>query len=676
MRRILKKSILFVILLCSWALVSAADSTTYVFHGHVYDIYTDEPISGFPVIINVNNLVENVVTDSNGFYTFSYAFETNLQYAAVIVDDCFGDLLYVFFEPPTDTNVANFETCFMPDICEAYFYFQPEIDNPFLINFFDLSEGSINKWTWDFGDYNTSNERNPVHEYSVSGIYQAVLIVEDTNGVCWSAYDEFVFVGEINDCEAYFEYSINPTELLTVMFTDGSEGNISNWMWDFGDSASSEEINPIHTYSEPGVYNVCLMVTDSMLGCSDTYCISVFVGDTISCNADFEARLDTLNNTPHTFLFSDNSTGNISSWFWDFGDGNFSMEQNPVHVYDDGGDYFVCLTVSSDGGGGFQCWDEKCLEIPTLNYYTFGGHVFIDGLTINVEENDSSNVATAFLYRRLNNQWRLMSQREFWKYGYYWFVDKPEGDYLLRVDMKEESVDFGNYAPSYFGDATNWVYGNTLELASNNQLAVNINLKRLEPMSTGVGVILGSLIKGSTCLDNLELGRQIVKLFNGDGKIVAYTYSDQAGEFEFNSLSNGTYKIQGELTGNISSVEYAEISSSNPFSYDHVLEINCNAFVGINESDFISNNFKVTDVFPIPATDYVNLRLQSVADYNINIEIIDQMGRSFSKNTFSINSGESLIEIDVSNIRSGLYFYKVTLGQGNVLDAGKILIKK
>jgi len=42
--------------------------------------------------------------------------------------------------------------------------------------------------------------------------------------------------------------------------------------------------------------------------------------------------------------------GLIESYYWDFGDGNASEEPNPVHTYEDGGDYVVVLTVSDDEG--------------------------------------------------------------------------------------------------------------------------------------------------------------------------------------------------------------------------------------------------------------------------------------------------------------------------------------
>lgn len=52
-----------------------------------------------------------------------------------------------------------------------------------------------------------------------------------------------------------------------VNFYDESLGNIVDWKWEFGDGFDSDEIDPIHTYDSPGVYNVVLVTTDDV-GCT------------------------------------------------------------------------------------------------------------------------------------------------------------------------------------------------------------------------------------------------------------------------------------------------------------------------------------------------------------------------------------------------------------------------
>ncbi len=53
---------------------------------------------------------------------------------------------------------------------------------------------------------------------------------------------------------------------------------------------------------------------------------------------------------PLQIAFTDHSTGNVTGWTWDFGDGAGSGVQNPVHVYAEAGDYAVVLTVSGPDG--------------------------------------------------------------------------------------------------------------------------------------------------------------------------------------------------------------------------------------------------------------------------------------------------------------------------------------
>jgi PKD repeat protein len=65
--------------------------------------------------------------------------------------------------------------------------------------------------------------------------------------------------------------------------------------------------------------------------------------------ADFTADL-TSGPVPLTVNFTDQSTGDITSWSWDFGDGATSTEQNPSHTYTDAGTYTVSLAVTGPCG--------------------------------------------------------------------------------------------------------------------------------------------------------------------------------------------------------------------------------------------------------------------------------------------------------------------------------------
>lgn len=67
-------------------------------------------------------------------------------------------------------------------------------------------------------------------------------------------------------------------------------------------------------------------------------------------NADFTA-VPVSGNAPLAVTFSDNSTGTITGYDWDFGDGGDSTQPSPAHTYTQPGIYTVSLTVTGAGGG-------------------------------------------------------------------------------------------------------------------------------------------------------------------------------------------------------------------------------------------------------------------------------------------------------------------------------------
>ena len=54
--------------------------------------------------------------------------------------------------------------------------------------------------------------------------------------------------------------------------------------------------------------------------------------------------------SPLTVTFQDRSTGKITHWYWDFGDGSLSRRPRPVHEYLKAGQYSVSLTVKGPAG--------------------------------------------------------------------------------------------------------------------------------------------------------------------------------------------------------------------------------------------------------------------------------------------------------------------------------------
>ncbi len=209
--------------------------------------------------------------------------------------------------------------------------------------FTDNSTNVPTSWLWDFGDGNTSTQQNPTHTYATSGTYTVCLTA--TNSAGSNTTCSTVTVTIISVPVAAFSFS--GETLGTVDFTDNSTNSPTSWLWDFGDGNTSTMQNPQHTYASFGTFNVCLTATNS--AGSNTVCQDVTV--TVAPVAAFTFVTQNSGQVD----FTDASNNNPTTWEWDFGDGNTSMNQNPQHTYSASGMYTVCLTVTNTAGSNTIC---------------------------------------------------------------------------------------------------------------------------------------------------------------------------------------------------------------------------------------------------------------------------------------------------------------------------------
>jgi hypothetical protein len=123
----------------------------------------------------------------------------------------------------------------------------------------------------------------------------------------------------------------------------GANEPVSSWNYDFGDENYSNSQNTEHTYGDVGSYNVTMTVTDNKNITSNvTKVVKVVI-----LKADINSSSD--HGIPEeTITFNDTSNGyhNITSWYWDFGDGNNSSNRNTSHAYAAEGVYNVSLNVT------------------------------------------------------------------------------------------------------------------------------------------------------------------------------------------------------------------------------------------------------------------------------------------------------------------------------------------
>ena len=141
---------------------------------------------------------------------------------------------------------------------------------------------------------------------------------------------------------------------LTIQFADTSTGTVNDWEWDFDNNGKvdSTDQNPSYTYNTAGSYTVKLTVSGPGGSHEKTKADYINVSEPAQPPvAEFTA--DPVSGTaPLTVQFTDESSGDITEWAWDFNnDGTVdSTDQNPSYTYNTAGSYIVKLTVLGPGG--------------------------------------------------------------------------------------------------------------------------------------------------------------------------------------------------------------------------------------------------------------------------------------------------------------------------------------
>jgi len=595
--------------------------------------------------------------------------------------------------------------------CQANFDYQQNSVLEPIIEFTNLSIGDDLLYFWDFGDGGTSQETSPVHEFDALGIYDVKLKVVGQG--CGDSLTKQIEVIGPAPCQADFSYSSQSPEALEISFINQSTGAINSFEWDFGDGNFSTEENPVHAYSQPGIYIVELAVFAE--GCADSIQKTVEITEPVFCEAEFSFT----SQSPEALeiSFTNQSTGTINSFEWDFGDGNFSIEENPVHSYSQPGSYIVELAVFAEG-----CADsiQKTIEITEP--------VLCEAAFLMEQEYPQSRLVS-FINQSVGNN--LSSS---WDFG--------DGSFSTETNPQHEYGGPGLYTVTLSISSTNFCSDTLSEnleilpalklsgsvLAGTNTLKLgNVFLYKKE--TSGLLNIFGqsSLETGSFNFSGLTPGNYFVQaipdfsfpypvipnyfptysggkkswsealifetgslpenieinllhfddFFDGEasisGKVVlnqgtqsfpviiyltdemntllSYKIPDEQSEFEFSAIAYGNYNIYPEKAGKTGQAFSVELTEAKPGS--HGIIFNETETAIIPDLTAINDlNEAIVLISPNPAGDFVNLQIKN-AFQNKNCLTIYKSDKSIVATYASI--GSSFV-FDVSGLSNGLYF--------------------
>jgi len=645
---------------------------------------TIETVNGTPISAS-DTSTSSVTTSSNGSLTFTPSSgwaDSTIKITVSIQELTHGcDTVitrYIFIAP---TGVPEFE---FKNGC---------LGTPIqFINNSTLSSGFLT-YNWDFGDGNSSDFEEPIHNYANYGKFNVTLELITDLGIR-SSITKQVEVFEIPDVKFTVK---NNCEGQAVVFTNQttiSSGTI-DYLWDFGDGKTSQVESPTHLYDNPGGYTVNLLAIAN--GCRNS--LSKNANQFATPTADFSVD-GACSGVP--VIITNNSTielGEPIGSYWTMGDGEVETVFTPEYSYSMAGDYtikyiaisqFGCsdsiermVTIKQGPVADFS-WDRAC-NIDPVNFTnetseptganTIYSWDFGDG-------NTSTATNPSNQYPRLGEKHVTLTASS--DNGCSDMITKtlrvlvqPVADFTVQDACAGEPAIFVNTTKAS-GEATyKWYFGDGDSSDFNSPTHI-YNPVQSETYNVR---LLASVVDG--CTD------EIAKSVNIKEQPVCSFTAEQSSEnrntWTFTPANNSygdaayTWVLKGSKTYNTTSPTHTfEYSESE---YRVILSImtteGCQC---IDSSTYINTSWALgtTDlneigvsVYPNPTSGQVFLQASEDA-LNFNVDVIDMNGRQvFKQEEFAVTRQGA--KIDLAHLANGVY--QVRLSNDNVQAIQKLVIQ-
>lgn len=216
------------------------------------------------------------------------------------------------------------------------------------VQFTDLSSASpysISSRLWSFGDLTSDTSQNPVKLYGAPNTYAVSLKVTASTtcsktkiqNVKTHAFPIIHIVKDSIACENVSEGFVDQSTVFN--------GQKTKWLWTFSTFGTDTVPNPYFSFPQAGIIPVTLKVTTDG-NCSST---DSFYVDVKSLPVAAFAISPQGGVPPLTVNFTNQTTGAIQ-YSWEFGNGNNSVDVNPVYTYTDTGTFKSCLVAENEFG--------------------------------------------------------------------------------------------------------------------------------------------------------------------------------------------------------------------------------------------------------------------------------------------------------------------------------------
>jgi PKD repeat protein len=532
----------------------------------------------------------------------------------------------------------------------------------YVYDFIDVSIGNVIERVWFIDGDSIFGEEVLTYEFHEPGYYAVCLVIVTDEG-CHDQYCMELYVGgSSGDCYADFGYypmddiilAADSTDMLIMgfpyQFYDRSVGEVVEWTWTFGDDIIKGDSIPMYVFPFPGEYEVCLTIVTSD-NCVSTQCQTVVVGPSAECQAMFEYYnpLDIWSVAPDfpgstVLQFVDMSKGEITKWYWDFGDGTHSREQNPIHEFPHTGEFVVCLTVSSPDG----CEDTYCTVVhfdPWLEcnaYFEYCPYQIIStDSTINKKSYiiGFKNLST---YNVIQSVWGIPDViHSEWDFG-----DGTSSTEHNPLHVYQRPGVYQVCLTIYSWDGCYDTYCRRVYVGI-EECKVDFTHEIIVPDCWGYET--AHYFVAITTEEPWSYFWDFGDGYYGYEEEVAHAYANE-----------GYYDVCLEVTysnGCVASKCKSILNST--LVNDSVYFEKCNpSAIEYPQADQV---LSVTNVYPVPASEILNIDLYSENNSTIDINLINTLGQktSLSEN-YSISAGDNQLELHLGKLEPGTYIYVIS----------------
>ena len=327
----------------------------------------------------------------------------------------------------------------------------------------------------------------------------------------------------------------------------------------------------------------------------------------------------------------------------------------------------------------------NCLDTDTLSFvvapssatYTISGTV--------VAENTIVRNGVVILYHKSSEYFKPV-QISHLDSGMYWFSGIKQGNYIIYA-VPNYAI-YTGYLPTYYKDAIYWKNADIIHVdGDKNQL--NVLLRSFTSLlQGGEGCIKGTVTydndsiyekdiyniswfgndssESNSNAGNTAMNMPVILLDNQNNP-VAWTLSDESGNFEFKGMPWGTYTLSDEKAGyDLANKPIINLNDSNSSENNVTITIRTEGIMLLLNKFIVDN--KSVFLYPNPVIGNLNIAVNSEHNTSIILKIYNSTGQKVYEKQYYQSAGPGTIILNASEMNSGVYFIRLTIGNDKYLS--------